>query len=120
METARALTPVDDDELPTFGSSLESYKAPAALTDVSSALHLGDGEPDESGIGGIPPPFTPSIKKTLDKPAVDAGFEPVPLPSGIDVSLLKSRLDGKKKIKYVFSGTRTRKYFDGRYLEMHF
>ena len=44
----------------------------------------------------VPPTFTPSIKRTLDKPATNPGVLPVPLPSGIDVLLLKSRLNGKK------------------------
>jgi len=44
----------------------------------------------------VPPTFTPSIKRTLDKPATNPGVLPVPLPSGIDVVLLKSRLNGKK------------------------
>lgn len=73
------------------------------MPDISSVLPTTseDGEPDDNGMTTIPPAFTPSIKKTLDKPAVDAGSEPVPLPAGVDVGLLKSRLDGKKKIKYV-------------------
>jgi len=47
----------------------------------------------------IPPAFTPSIKKTLRKPGVGPGKAPAPLPPGLDVATLKSRLEGKKKIK---------------------
>ncbi|PPQ67302.1 hypothetical protein CVT25_005886 [Psilocybe cyanescens] len=46
----------------------------------------------------IPPAFTPSIKKALNK----IGGTVVPLPTGIDVGVLKGRLDGKKKIKGAF------------------
>jgi len=45
----------------------------------------------------IPVPFTPSIKKTLEKVSGTA----IPLPGGIDVALLKGRLNGKNKIKWV-------------------
>lgn len=47
----------------------------------------------------IPPAVTPSIKKTLRKPGVGPGKAPAPLPPGLDVATLKSRLEGKKKIK---------------------
>ncbi|KAF8157021.1 DNA glycosylase [Crassisporium funariophilum] len=50
----------------------------------------------------LPPTFTPSIKKTLNKPATSPGIERPPLPSGIDVALLKRRLEAKKKIKGAF------------------
>uniref|UniRef100_A0A8H7Y807 HhH-GPD domain-containing protein n=1 Tax=Psilocybe cubensis TaxID=181762 RepID=A0A8H7Y807_PSICU len=46
----------------------------------------------------IPPAFTPSIKKTLNK----VGGAVVPLPSGMDVEVLKARLDPKNKIKGAF------------------
>jgi DNA-3-methyladenine glycosylase II len=104
-------TPPNEDELPTFGTSQAEASTSdlqdASVPDISSVLPATseDGEPGGSGMSTIPPPFTPSIKKTLDKPAVDAGSEPVPLPSGIDVAMLKSRLDGKKKIKYAFDSS---------------
>jgi DNA-3-methyladenine glycosylase II len=47
----------------------------------------------------LPTPFTPSINKTLGEP----NSLPVPLPEGLSVVILKSRLDGKKKIKWVIS-----------------
>ncbi|OBZ68024.1 DNA-3-methyladenine glycosylase 1 [Grifola frondosa] len=50
----------------------------------------------------LPPPFTPSINKTLNMFASTDEFKPVPLPEGLSAAVLKSRLDGKKKIKYVF------------------
>jgi DNA-3-methyladenine glycosylase II len=45
------------------------------------------------------PAFTPSIKNALYKSTLTPGRKPVPLPSGIDVSHLKRRLDGKNKVK---------------------
>ncbi|KAK1236172.1 hypothetical protein PQX77_000581 [Marasmius sp. AFHP31] len=52
--------------------------------------------------GPIPPPFTPSIKKALRNPGGEEGDLPPPLPEGLSVSVLKTRLDGKKKIKGAF------------------
>lgn len=50
-------------------------------------------------IPGLPPAFTPSIKKTLANPSVDPGKPIPPLPTGVTVSLLQSRLSGKKTAK---------------------
>ena len=49
----------------------------------------------------IPPAFTPSIKKTLEK----VSGKPIPLPAGMNVGLLKSRLEGKKvkSVSAIFS-----------------
>lgn len=106
-----AAPPADEDELPTFGQPSTS-NPPAVDADASpyvssvppiTVLEKEDGT-DE--IPTMPLPFTPSIKKTLNKPGVNPGFEPVPLPDGLSVAVLKTRLDGKKKIKcvYVLSG----------------
>lgn len=54
-----------------------------------------DDTEDEAGV--LPTPFTPSINKILAKSS-DGSPEP-PLPEGLTVGTLKSRLDGKKKIK---------------------
>jgi DNA-3-methyladenine glycosylase II len=51
----------------------------------------GDAIPNGSS---IPPPFTPSIDRVLRVPVV-----PTPLPTGLTISELKSRLSGKKKVK---------------------
>jgi hypothetical protein len=48
----------------------------------------------------IPPPFTPSIKRTLDKGALGGLPNPPGLPSGLSLAELKARLSGKK-VKYV-------------------
>ncbi|KXN90617.1 DNA-3-methyladenine glycosylase 1 [Leucoagaricus sp. SymC.cos] len=51
---------------------------------------------DVDMLGGLPPPFTPSISKTLQKPA---GTEIRPLPKTLSIAELKARISGKKKIK---------------------
>jgi len=60
-----------------------------------------DEEEDEILIPTLPEPptpFTPSINKTLSR-APPEQKKTHPLPDGITVDVLKSRLDGKKKIK---------------------
>ena len=61
----------------------------AVLTDPSGAL----------GLPLTPLPLTPSVTRVLAR-APDAP-PPPPLPAGLTVASLKSRLDGKKKIKCV-------------------
>lgn len=53
----------------------------------------GDSAPAE--IASMPVPFTPSINKTLQKESK----RPPPLPDGITITTLKSRLDPKKRGK---------------------
>ncbi|KAJ7462303.1 DNA glycosylase [Mycena galericulata] len=78
----------DDDTLPVFGQSSDTVgerpETPPATEDASAMVSL-------------PPTFTPSIKRTLAKtpPAETV----LPLPEDLTVSELKSRLDGKKKVK---------------------
>ncbi|KAL6310439.1 DNA glycosylase [Sparassis latifolia] len=57
----------------------------------------GDDSDDSATV--LPPPFTPSINKTLH--SLNANGEPPspPLPEGLTPAVMKSRLDGKKKIK---------------------
>lgn len=52
-------------------------------------------------IAAPPPAFTPSINRTLNK-QLPPQYNVVPLPAGLTVPELKTRLTGKKKIKYVF------------------
>ena len=101
----------DPDELPAFGPQadlssndprLDGNVPSIELSSVPPAI-VGD-EPSELGgnaVASIPPAFTPSIKMTLNKPATKPGLNPIPLPDGLSVALLKSRLDSKQKIKYV-------------------
>ncbi|TFY77034.1 hypothetical protein EWM64_g6977 [Hericium alpestre] len=46
----------------------------------------------------MPAPFTPSINQTLEGSTTESAA-PRSLPDGMTAGLLKSRLDGKKKIK---------------------
>ena len=77
------------DELPT----LDSVDSVALGT---SSVPPGNTSDETAEIPSLPPTFTPSIKETLNKTATNAT---VPLPNGMDVALLKSRLSGKNKIK---------------------
>ncbi|KAI5889661.1 DNA glycosylase [Schizophyllum commune H4-8] len=52
---------------------------------------------DEDSDGPLPPPFTPSVNKVLARGAEDG--PPPPLPAGLSVTELRTRLTGKKKIK---------------------
>lgn len=54
--------------------------------------------PNALGLPSRPPPLTPSVTQVLSR-APDVA--PPPLPTGLTVASLRSRLDGKKKIKYV-------------------
>lgn len=81
------------------GSSLREEDNPES-PDISSALPVSSTGTAEQGLATLPPPFTPSLKKTLQERAADDGLDPAPLPESLSVSILKSRLDGKK-IKYV-------------------
>ncbi|KAI5826604.1 DNA glycosylase [Schizophyllum commune Tattone D] len=71
----------------------------------SSVLPVEGGDPDgvpadadeEDSDGPLPPPFTPSVDKVLARGAEDG--PPPPLPAGLSVTELRTRLTGKKKIK---------------------
>ena len=52
---------------------------------------------EEGASDRFPVPFTPSISRVLQP--TPSEWKPPPLPSGLSVSVMKSRLDGKKKIK---------------------
>jgi len=56
-------------------------------------------EPREEGgeSDRLPVPFTPSISRVLQP--TPSEWKPPPLPSGLSVGVMKSRLDGRKKIK---------------------
>ncbi|KAF7376144.1 DNA glycosylase [Mycena sanguinolenta] len=76
----------EDDALPVFGepSSTAAEETPRTPPPAEDASAIP-----------LPPTFTPSIKRTLAKPALDDGIPA--LPEGLTVAELKSRLDGKKK-----------------------
>ncbi|KII92390.1 hypothetical protein PLICRDRAFT_37164 [Plicaturopsis crispa FD-325 SS-3] len=94
----------DEDALPVFGKEGRSATskavapdassiAPAPSSAVTSPLLNGDVS---SEFAGMPTPFTPSINQVLN---MRARNKAPPLPTGLTPAILKSRLDGKKKIK---------------------
>jgi DNA-3-methyladenine glycosylase II len=86
----------DKDALPSFGEeSSQQREDRAASLDISSVPPAAD---DENGLQlpTMPAPFTPSINRTLNKVRKNNAEAPLPLPEGLTVGILKSRLDGKK------------------------
>ncbi|KAL1735573.1 DNA glycosylase [Schizophyllum commune] len=87
----------DKDAVPDVASKLAQQQ--------SSVLPVEGGDPDgipanaedEDSDGPLPPPFTPSVNKVLARGAEDG--PPPPLPAGLSVTELRTRLTGKKKIK---------------------
>ncbi|KAJ7218071.1 DNA glycosylase [Mycena pura] len=77
----------EDDALPVFG------------TENVDTLDKSSPVEDASALVPLPPTFTPSINKILEK-ADDRII--LPLPEGLTVAELKSRLSGKKKVKGAF------------------
>jgi DNA-3-methyladenine glycosylase II len=78
-----------------------------AMDTVSSSILPGSSRQTED-LPEIPPTFTPSIKKVLRKSSVALEKVPAPLPTGIDVATMKSRLKGKKT-KWVTARTYLRR-----------
>ncbi|KAF9268857.1 DNA glycosylase [Marasmius fiardii PR-910] len=105
--------PNDTSQTPTALSSNADHEAvpsdlsslPPAPVPVLPATPIKKNKSKKKGVevdeGPIPPPFTPSIKTALRK-AIDDSSVPSPLPEGLSVSVLKSRLEGKKKVKGAF------------------
>lgn len=83
-----------DDVLPIGEPSESTSRQPGDVSALPPATNQQHQE--ESA---MPPTFTPSIKKTLNKMGKDKTFVPPPLPTGLTASTIKSRLDTKKKIK---------------------
>ena len=102
----RAKATQEEGVLPTFGDAAPEGSTKdvlsVALSPASITVDTADDQQMMAGSTGLammPPPFTPSINKTLNN--VQEGFKPTPLPAGMTVATLKSRMDPKKKIKYV-------------------
>ena len=57
-----------------------------------------DDEGSPSVPAGPPPAFTPSINRTLNK-TLPPAYKPPPLPAGLTVQTLQTRLSGKNKVK---------------------
>lgn len=83
-------------------ANISSEDSSAGLSSPPATVGDGSSRPGQSVVASIPAVFTPSIKRTLKKPAVNPGSDLIPLPEGLDTAVLKSRLNGKK-IKYGFS-----------------
>jgi DNA-3-methyladenine glycosylase II len=86
------------------GKKAHPDEPPATPMKDSTELPVSEEEsPMEmtSGAVQLPPAFTPSIQKTLNK---EPEFPPPELPDGMSVSVLKARLSGKK-VKCVPSGS---------------
>ncbi|TFK75455.1 DNA glycosylase [Pluteus cervinus] len=75
-----------DDELPSVAADSSAVPPAASSNDIK-----------QEEVSAFPPTFTPSIREALHKPPKDQA--PPPLPAGLTAAILKSRLDGKKKIK---------------------
>lgn len=86
------------DELPTLNGRL-SQVPPPVPEDVSSSLPTNTATPGPLGLPSRPPPLTPSVTRVLSR-ASDAP-PPPPLPAGLTISSLRSRLGKKSKVKYV-------------------
>jgi len=90
------------DELPTLNGRLRRVPIPPP-EDASSSLPAvaasTTATPGALGLPSMPPPLTPSVTQALSR-APDAP-PPPPLPAGLTIASLKSRLNGKNKVKYV-------------------
>ena len=86
------------DELPTLNGRLRRVPPPVP-EDVSSSLPTSTATPGPLGLPSRPPPLTPSVTGVLSR-ASDAP-PPPPLPAGLTINSLRSRLNGKNKVKYV-------------------
>ena len=96
----------DEDTLPTFGDAAPEGSAkdvssvpPGPASDSPVKVSTVNGQEMTAEPTMMPPLFTPSINRTLNK--VREGSKPTPLPAGMTVATLKNRMDPKKKIKYV-------------------
>ncbi|KAH8828429.1 DNA glycosylase [Flagelloscypha sp. PMI_526] len=89
IEDAPKTPPADIADAPSPDASSLVPAASALLTPVKSKALKSSDRP------ALPPPFTPSIQRVLQR---DSGEKPA-LPTGLSVTELKSRMKGKKKIK---------------------
>ncbi|KAH9998439.1 DNA glycosylase [Russula compacta] len=95
LERAPALLPQDASSvLPAVSATKSEVLGTPLRRDKNAVAAL---TPGALGLPSIPPPLTPSVTQVLSH-APDAP-PPPPLPAGLTVASLRSRLDGKKKIK---------------------
>lgn len=83
-------TKLDEGDLP----SVSNGESIAMDVEPSSAFPGSSRQTDDTT--GILPAFIPSAKTALRKSVMDSGKVPRPLPVGLDVATMKSRLKGKK------------------------
>jgi DNA-3-methyladenine glycosylase II len=82
--------------LPTTSTTEASvHETPLRLDKDATATPT---TPGALGLPSMPPPLTPSVTQALSR---TPDVPPPPLPAGLTVASLRSRLDGKKKTKYV-------------------
>jgi DNA-3-methyladenine glycosylase II len=87
----------DEHALPVFGETLGTRFENTTESVLTVPPNIVPTSP-RTELGSMPTPFTPSINKTLNSVK---GSNVPPLPDGLSVAILKSRLDPKKKVKYV-------------------
>ncbi|KAI4523756.1 DNA glycosylase [Schizophyllum commune Loenen D] len=89
--------PKDRDAVPDVASMLAPQESSVLPTEGDDPDGVPANVEDEDSDGPLPPPFTPSVNKVLARGAEDG--PPPPLPAGLSVTELRTRLTGKKKIK---------------------
>ncbi|KAL1748677.1 DNA glycosylase [Schizophyllum fasciatum] len=85
--------PKDKDALPDVASMLAPKES--SVLPAEGGPDGVSAEDEDSGL--LPPPFTPSVNKVLARDPDDG--PPPPLPAGLSVPELRTRLTGKKKVK---------------------
>ncbi|KAG6820970.1 hypothetical protein H0H93_008599 [Arthromyces matolae] len=106
-KTKKTVKPTRNTDTPTLeandtpSSSVVTGNGRLPTPDASSVPPVGDEDTTDI-LPSLPAAFTPSIKNTLQKPGIDEGTTPIPLPEGVTVELLKTRLSGKNKVKGAF------------------
>ncbi|KAI9463558.1 DNA glycosylase [Lactarius psammicola] len=88
------------DELPTLNGRLRRVPIPPpedASSSIPTVAATPAATPGALGLPSMPPPLTPSVTQALSR-ALNAP-PPPPLPVGLTIASLQSRLNGKKGIK---------------------
>ncbi|KAL1704113.1 DNA glycosylase [Schizophyllum commune] len=87
----------DRDAVPDVASMLAPQESSILPVEGGDPVGVPANAEDEDSDGPLPPAFTPSVNKVLARGAEDG--PPPPLPAGLSVTELRTRLTGKKKIK---------------------
>ncbi|KAL5484844.1 hypothetical protein ACEPAI_7486 [Sanghuangporus weigelae] len=94
-EPARAVTP---DAAPFPPAPIPSTPVTPVKGRKRTNNAVNSDDVEDAEVPMPPPAFTPSINRTLNK-VLPTKYHPSPLPEGLSVKELQSRLEGKKKIK---------------------